>query len=104
MRARESIDERPRPSWRDRRYMFAAMAEDFGVVLTAHQRDVLADLPSVPEAPVGSVLLAMEAKACMTAHVRALPRLHDELDSSHQTTHGNSERALAVGFVMVNAG
>lgn len=40
----------------------------------------------------------------MTAHVRALPRLHDELDSSHQTTHGNSERALAVGFVMVNAG
>jgi hypothetical protein len=40
----------------------------------------------------------------MTAHVRALPRLHDELDSSHQTTHGNSERALAVGFVLVNAG
>jgi hypothetical protein len=55
------------------------------------------------EAPVGSVLVALEAKAAMTAHVRALPRLHDELDSSHQTTHGNSERALAVGFVMVNA-
>ena len=51
---------------------------------------------------MGSVL-RLEAKACMTAHVRALPRLHDELDSSHQTTHGNSERALAVGFVMVNA-
>ena len=56
-----------------------------------------------PEAPVGSVLVALEAKAAMTAHVRALPRLHDELDSSHSTTHGNSERALAVGFVMVNA-
>jgi len=50
------------------------------------------------------VLVALEAKAAMTAHVKALPRLHDELDSSHQTTHGNSERALAVGFVMVNAG
>jgi hypothetical protein len=83
---------------------FAGMAEDFGVVLTDRQRDVLGDLPWAPEASVGSVLLAMEAKACMTAHVRALPRLHDELDSSHQTTHGNSERALAVGFVMVNAG
>ncbi len=58
----------------------------------------------LPKAPVGSVLVALEAKACMTAHVRALPRLHDELDSSHSTTHGNSEHALAVGFVMVNAG
>ncbi len=83
---------------------FADMAEDFGVVLTDDERSVLASLPPAPEAPVGSVLLALEAKACMTAHVRALPRLHDELDSSHATTHGNSERALAVGFVMVNAG
>ena len=39
----------------------------------------------------------------MTAHVKALPRLHDELDLSHQTTHGNSKNALAVGFIMINA-
>ncbi len=83
---------------------FAEMADDFGIVLARAQRDRLGKLPTAAEAPIGSVLLAMEAKACMTAHVRALPRLHDELDSSHQTTHGNSERALAVGFVMVNAG
>jgi hypothetical protein len=83
---------------------FAAMAGRFGVVLSAQQRQTLVGLPTAPIASVGSVLLALEAKACMTAHVRALPRLHDELDSSHQTTHGNSERALAVGFVMVNAG
>jgi hypothetical protein len=83
---------------------FAGMANEYGVVLSQQQRAILAGLPAAPERPVGSVLLAMEAKACMTAHVRALPRLHDELDSSHQTTHGNSERALAVGFVMVNAG
>ncbi len=87
-----------------RKRTFADMAQDYGVVLTRAQQDTLAGLPAAPEAPVGSVLLALEAKACMTAHVRALPRLHDELDSSHQTTHGNSERALAVGFVMVNAG
>jgi hypothetical protein len=83
---------------------FAAMATDWGIQLDSAQRSALAALPTAPVAHVGSVLLALEAKATMTAHVRALPRLHDELDSSHQTTHGNSERALAVGFVMVNAG
>lgn len=83
---------------------FAAMSHDWGVQLDEDEATALAALPAAPEAPVGSVLLALEAKAAMTAHVRALPRLHDELDSSHSTTHGNSERALAVGFVMVNAG
>jgi hypothetical protein len=83
---------------------FARLATSFGVVLDDSEMQALLALPSAPEAPVGSVLVALEAKACMTAHVRALPRLHDELDSSHQTTHGNSERALAVGFVIVNAG
>lgn len=86
------------------RRTFAAMADDWGIQLDDDERRALSALPSVPEAPVGSVLVALEAKAAMTAHVRALPRLHDELDSSHSTTHGNSERALAVGFVMVNAG
>ncbi len=86
------------------RRTFADMADHWGIQLDAEQRAELASLPTAPEAEVGSVLVALEAKATMTAHVRALPRLHDELDSSHQTTHGNSERALAVGFVMVNAG
>ena len=82
---------------------FTQIGEDLGVVLGESERAGLEGLPSASEGPVGSVLAALEAKACMTAHVRALPRLHDELDSSHSTTHGNSERALAVGFVMVNA-
>jgi hypothetical protein len=38
----------------------------------------------------------------MTAHIKALPRLHDELNSSHLTIHGAHEQTLAVGFVMVN--
>lgn len=86
---------------------FASMAVDYGIVLKADETARLDQLPDAPVAPagaVGGVLVALEAKACMTAHVKALPRLHDELDSSHQSTHGNSERALAVGFVMVNAG
>lgn len=56
------------------------------------------------EAMVGSVLVALEAKACMTAHIKALPRLFDELNSSQQTVHGATQEALAAGFVMINAG
>jgi len=83
---------------------FAELATRWGVQLGSEEAAALAQLPTAREGPVGSVLVALEAKAAMAAHVRALPRLHDELDSSHQTTHGNSERALSVGFVMVNAG
>jgi hypothetical protein len=39
----------------------------------------------------------------MTAHIKARPRLYDELNSSHLTVHGASAQALAVGLVMVNA-
>lgn len=39
----------------------------------------------------------------MTAHSKALPRLFDELNSSHQIVHGASSHALSVGFAMVNA-
>jgi hypothetical protein len=39
----------------------------------------------------------------MTAHIKALPRLFDELNSSHATVHANTNRALAIGFAMVNA-
>jgi hypothetical protein len=47
--------------------------------------------------------MALEAKAAMTAHQRALPRLYDELNSSHLTVHGATDQAIAAGFVMVNA-
>jgi hypothetical protein len=53
--------------------------------------------------PSGVILVALEAKACMTAHIKALPRLFDELNSSHATVHANTDTALAVGFAMVNA-
>ena len=54
------------------------------------------------EARVGAVLVALEAKACMTAHVKSLPRLYDELNSSHQIVHGASNKALSIGMVTVN--
>lgn len=80
----------------------ANIAEGYDIDLSETERMVLEGLPRLRRAPVGSVIMALEAKACMTAHQRALPRLYDELNSSHHTVHGASEQAIAVGFTMVN--
>lgn len=78
------------------------LGNKYGITLAEDEQECLDALPRLTQAPVGSVLLALEAKACMTAHQRALPRLYDELNSSHSTIHGSSEQAIAVGFTMVN--
>lgn len=78
------------------------LADHYSLDLTATERRALSDLPVLREMPVGNVLVALEAKACMTAHQRALPRLYDELNSSHQTVHGASDAAIAAGLVMIN--
>ena len=82
---------------------FADLAERYGIPLDATQRALLNSLPGLPVGPVGAVLVALEAKATMTAHIRALPRLYDELNSSHLCVHGASRQALAIGFAMINA-
>jgi phosphoribosylcarboxyaminoimidazole (NCAIR) mutase len=81
----------------------ADLAVRWSVRLSEEQQRTLAALPAIVEGPTGMVLAALEAKACMTAHIKALPRLFDELNSSHATVHANTNRALAVGFAMVNA-
>lgn len=79
------------------------MAVDLGVRLDPAQTGRLEALPKIEEAPVGSVLMALEAKACMTAHGKARPRLYDELNSSHLTVHGANDQAIAVAHVTINA-
>ncbi|MET9269375.1 hypothetical protein [Kribbella sp. NPDC003557] len=75
----------------------------YGIELVDEERRTLAGLPTGQASTAGAtVLVALEAKACMTAHIKALPRLYDELSSSHATVHGDNPNALAVGFVMVN--
>lgn len=81
----------------------ARLGQEYGVRLSHEESAFLSALPEVTEGTVGSVLIAVEAKAAMTAHQRALPRLYDELNSSHLTVHGASSEALAVGVVTVNA-
>lgn len=90
------------PNGKPTRTTFRQLADEYGIALTAEELSIINDLPPLPRAQVGSVAMALEAKACMTAHQRALPRLYDELNSSHLTVHGASEQAIAVGFAMVN--
>jgi hypothetical protein len=81
---------------------FAEYGEQNGVILDPKNREILASLPVLHRAPVSNVLVALEAKACMTEHIKALPRLHDELSSSHQTIHGDTGGAIAAGYVLIN--
>lgn len=81
---------------------FRGLTDRYGVILTAAERATVEGLPDLPVAPVGAVLVALEAKATMTAHVRSLPRLYDELNSSHLCVHGASRQALAIAYVQVN--
>ena len=80
----------------------ASLAEEWNIELDSAQRGRLDALPALQQGVVGAALIALEAKATMTAHTKARPRLYDELNSSHLTVHGASRQALAVGFVLVN--
>lgn len=79
-----------------------SLADQYDLPLTATEKKTLAALPDIPVGAVGAVLVALEAKACMTAHVKSLPRLYDELNSSHLAIHGASSKALAIAYVQVN--
>jgi hypothetical protein len=79
-----------------------ALAFHYGIVLTDAQADRLDQLPIARSGSVGNVLVALEAKACMTKFASSRPRLYDELNSSHLTIHGASAQAVAAALVTVN--
>lgn len=82
---------------------FGSLADAYGIVLSKIEKAALTGLPTLPIAAVSTVLVATEAKAAMTAFLKARPRLKDELTSSHQTIHGDNQHAIAAGLVLVNA-
>lgn len=82
---------------------FAQLVKPYTIVLSDDDRQALDRLPAMPLAAPATVLLALEAKACMTEFGKARPRLYDELNSSHLTIHGDTDGAIAAGFALVNA-
>ena len=85
-----------------RHLTFHGLASDYRVTLSPGQKKILSGFPSLGRVAVGSVHVALEAKATMTAHIKALPRLYDELNSSHLAIHGSADFAIAAGFAVVN--
>jgi hypothetical protein len=81
---------------------FQSFVKQYGIRLDKKEKAALESLPDVHRRTVGAVHLALEAKATMTAHSKARPRLYDELNSSHLTIHGNADIAIAAGIVIVN--
>jgi len=81
---------------------FDELAATYHVNLLPEERTQLHGYPTLRRVPVGSVHVALEAKACMTAHIKALLRLYDELNSTHLAIHGSADFAIAAGFAVVN--
>lgn len=82
---------------------FSDLVGRYGIALESSEIAGLASLPALKRSAVGTVLVALEAKACMTAHIKACPRLYDELSSSFQTILGDTKNAVAAAFVTINA-
>lgn len=82
---------------------FKGLVHRFGIILNEGVSAALDSVPDIAIAGVGAPLIALEAKATMTAHSAAKPRLYDELSSSHQAVHGASASAIAIGYVQINA-
>jgi len=81
---------------------FHDMVDTYAIELWDEEKEILESFPNVPVRPVGSVLMALEAKAAMTEFAKARPRLYDELASSQVTVHADTNHAIAVGLALVN--
>jgi hypothetical protein len=81
---------------------FKSLVQQYAIELNDAETKKLQLLPDIPVRPVASVLVALEAKAAMTAFGKARPRLYSELADSHVTIHGDTNDAIAVGFAMIN--
>jgi hypothetical protein len=51
---------------------------------------------------IGRLLIACEAKQCMTEHAKTQPRIFDELSSAHEIVHQGDTNAISLGIVVVN--
>ncbi len=88
------------------RRSFADLALAYGIQLNEAERQELADLPKLEEdtsQDVAEVAIALEAKACMTEHVKSLPRLHAEILATGYLAKRAVRNCIAVSYSLVNA-
>lgn len=95
---------RNRVSTADRR-TFADVGKAYGIVLTDDEAIEAAKLDAVVEESgddVSEVAIAVEAKACMTDHIGALPRLHAEILATGYLAKRASPQCTVVSYTLVN--
>lgn len=85
---------------------FADMAAELGIRLADDDRGALQQLPSIRIASkqdVSEVVIALEAKACMTEHVKSIPRLHAEILATGYLARRAAPHCITVSLTLVNA-
>lgn len=94
------------PGRRERdRGTFAEMAQALGIVLDDEDRRVLAQLPLLEQDhrdDDSEVAIALEAKACMTEHLKSLPRLHAEILATGYLAKRAVPQCISVSYSLVN--
>lgn len=77
-------------------------AIDLAIGVPEHPADPVAEGAIPLVARISRLLVACEAKAVMTEHSKAKPRVYDELSSSHEIVHQGQPDAIAAGVCVVN--
>lgn len=87
------------------RRTFAEVGAGYGIELSETERTRLAGLGKVFEETkddVSEVAVAVEAKACMTDHVGALPRLHAEILATGYLARRAAPECTVISYTLVN--
>ena len=85
---------------------FESMVGELGIRLSDDETTALDNLPRVRvegAKDVSEVVIALEAKACMTEHVKSIPRLHAEILATGYLARKASPHCITVSFTLVNA-
>ena len=88
------------------RRTFSELADSLGVALDSIDRSALTDLPVLYEDrsdDISEVAVAVEAKACMTAHTSSLPRLHAEVLATGYLAKRAAPHCISALYCLVNA-
>lgn len=96
----------PRAS-RAHQVSFIDLVDRYGIQLDDSDRQELALLPRIwaerSSRDISEVVIALEAKACMTEHSKSLPRLHAEILATGYLAKRAQPNCITVSYSMVNA-
>jgi hypothetical protein len=84
----------------------ADLASVYALQLSDSDREALYSLPALAEDLEGNaseVVIAIEAKACMTEHLKSLPRLHAEILATGYLARLAARQCITVSYTLVNA-